>query len=137
MEYLAAEVRRLVYTVICFQCLIQLTEGSAYQKYLKLFSYLLTMCICCNVIFSFAGHVDDSFCEADEVYATWEKEWREMTKSDDISKGKEYYEQRLWEDKIIGGAREEYDKEYGNDYNNVSGGEEIGGEIHEQDSEIP
>ncbi len=53
MEVLAAEVRRLVYTVICFQCLIQLTEGSAYQKYLKLFSYLLTMCICCNVVFTF------------------------------------------------------------------------------------
>ena len=37
MENLAVEVRRLVYTVICFQCLIQLTEGSGYQKYLKLF----------------------------------------------------------------------------------------------------
>ena len=35
MEYLAMEVRRLMYTVICFQCLIQLTEGSAYQKISK------------------------------------------------------------------------------------------------------
>ena len=42
MEYLAVEVRRLVYTVICFQCLIQLTEGSGYQKYLKLFSYFIS-----------------------------------------------------------------------------------------------
>lgn len=55
MENLAVEVRRLVYTVICFQCLIQLTEGSGYQKYLKLFSYLLTMCICFNVVFFFCG----------------------------------------------------------------------------------
>lgn len=61
MEELAMEVRRLVYTVICFQCLIQLTEGSAYQKYLKLFSYLLTMCICCNVVFSFVGQVEKGF----------------------------------------------------------------------------
>lgn len=61
MENLAAEVRRLVYTVICFQCMIQLTEGSVYQKYLKLFSYLLTMCICCNVVFSFVGQVENSF----------------------------------------------------------------------------
>ena len=113
MEYLAMEVRRLMYTVICFQCLIQLTEGSAYQKYLKVFSYLLTMCICCNVIFSFAGQVENEFSEADQLYERWEKEWREMTASDRIDEGETYYK-KLWEDEIIGGAHEEYDRRNGN-----------------------
>ncbi len=114
MEYLAMEVRRLMYTVICFQCLIQLTEGSAYQKYLKLFSYLLTMCICCNVIFSFAGQVENQFSEADQLYERWEKEWREMTASDRVDEGETYYK-KLWEDEIIGGAHEEYDRRNGGD----------------------
>ena len=92
MDYLAAEVRRLVYTVICFQCLIQLTEGSAYQKYLKLFSYLLTMCICCNVAFSFLGQVENSFSEADALYSRWEEEWREMIEAEQIYEGADYYE---------------------------------------------
>lgn len=117
MEYLAMEVRRLMYTVICFQCLIQLTEGSAYQKYLKLFSYLLTMCICCNVIFSFAGQVENQFSEADQLYNRWEKEWREMTEADRIDEGEVYYK-KLWEDEIIGGAQEEYDRRNG-------GGEDV------------
>ncbi len=119
MEYLAMEVRRLMYTVICFQCLIQLTEGSAYQKYLKVFSYLLTMCICCNVIFSFAGQVENEFSEADQLYERWEKEWREMTESDRIDEGETYYK-KLWEDEIIGGAHEEYDRRNGN-----GGGEDV------------
>ena len=119
MEYLAMEVRRLMYTVICFQCLIQLTEGSAYQKYLKVFSYLLTMCICCNVIFSFAGQVENEFSEADQLYERWEKEWREMTASDRIDEGETYYK-KLWEDEIIGGAHEEYDRRHGN-----GGGEDV------------
>ncbi|MDE6364202.1 MAG: hypothetical protein K2L86_08065 [Lachnospiraceae bacterium] len=117
MEHLAMEVRRLMYTVICFQCLIQLTEGSAYQKYLKLFSYLLTMCICCNVIFSFAGQVENQFSEADQLYKRWEKEWRAMTEADRIDEGEIYYK-KLWEDEIIGNAHEEYDRRNG-------GGEDV------------
>ena len=97
-----------------FPCLIQLTEGSAYQKYLKVFSYLLTMCICCNVIFSFAGQVENEFSEADQLYERWEKEWREMTASDRIDEGETYYK-KLWEDEIIGGAHEEYDRRNGGD----------------------
>lgn len=87
MENLAVEVRRLVYTVICFQCLIQLTEGSGYQKYLKLFSYLLTMCICFNVVFSFVGQVENSFSQADKLYERWEQEWKRMTEADQIYEG--------------------------------------------------
>lgn len=114
MEQLEMEIRRLVYTVICFQCLVQLTEGSVYRKYIKVFSYLLTMYICCSVIFSFAGQLENSFNEAEELYSEWEREWRDMIKTDnitdDIDAGEAYYEKRLWEDKIIGGAREAYGK---------------------------
>lgn len=46
MEQFALELRRLIYTVICFQCLLQLVSGSVYQRYLKLFSYFLTMYMC-------------------------------------------------------------------------------------------
>ncbi len=45
------------------------------------------MCICCNVIFSFAGQVENQFSEADQLYERWEKEWREMTASDRIDEG--------------------------------------------------
>lgn len=126
MEYLAAEVRRLVYTVIFFQCLIQLTEGSVYQKYLKLFSYLLTMCICCNVVFSFAGQIENSFSEADQLYSRWEKEWKKMTEADQIYEGAAYYE-KLWNEKIIGEAHEEYESR--------NGGAKDAGEDSGQDSD--
>lgn len=122
MELLAAEVRRLVYTVICFQCLIQLTEGSVYQKYLKLFSYLLTMCICCNVIFSFLGQMENSFSEADQLYSRWEKEWREMTETTQIYDGAAFYE-NLWNEKIIKEAQEAYDMKNGG---SADGGEDSG-----------
>lgn len=125
MENLAVEVRRLVYTVICFQCLIQLTEGSGYQKYLKLFSYLLTMCICFNVIFSFMGQVENNFSKADKLYDRWEQEWKKMTETDQIYEGDAYYEQ-MWEEKIMGGAHKEYD--------NRNGGESDAGEHQGQDS---
>lgn len=127
MELLAMEIRKLVYTVICFQCLLQLTEGSTYQKYLKLFSYLLTMCICCNVIFSFMGQVEAGFREADKIYAEWEKKWRAMTEADNIREGREYYEQKLWGDRIINEAYREYDR--------MNGGEEDAGEVSGQTEE--
>lgn len=108
MSALAAEIRRLTYTVICFQCLLQLAEGSPYQKYLKLFSHLLTLCICCSIVFSLAGQVEDSFAQADEIYAEWEERWREMTETDGIREGSVYYEQGLWEDRILDEAYREY-----------------------------
>ncbi len=113
MGVLAAEIRRLIYTMICFQCLLQLTEKSAYQKYLKLFSYLLTMCICCNVVFTYVEQVEESLEKADQLYADWEREWMKLLSSEDASIEEEYSEQRLWEDKIIEEAYKEYDSQKG------------------------
>ena len=69
--------------------------------------------------FSFAGQVENEFSEADQLYERWEKEWREMTASDRIDEGETYYK-KLWEDEIIGGAHEEYDRRNGN-----GGGEDV------------
>lgn len=117
MNQLAAEIRRLVYMVICFQCIIQLMEGSAYRRYIKVFSYLITMYICCNVVLSFAGQLEDSLYEADELYSDWESEWQRMMETDNITdainEGDTYYRKRLWEDKIIEGARREYEIQSG------------------------
>lgn len=123
MELLATEVRRLVYTVICFRCLLQLTEGSDFQKYLRFFSYVLMLCICCNVIFSFAGQVGKCMDETDQLYAEWEEKWKEMTDGSQIQKGEEYYEQKLWGDKIMGEV-----------YDSQNGGEEERGELLEEAS---
>ncbi len=77
MEELALEVRAFVYAMICFQCLIQLFIGSSFYKYLKFISQLLALCICCNIVFSFMGVVEDGWGQADRVYEEWEKQWRE------------------------------------------------------------
>ena len=123
MELLATEVRRLVYTVICFRCLLQITEGSDYQKYLKFFSYLLTLCICCNVIFSLAGQSGECMGVTDQRYEEWEDEWRKMMDENQISEGERYYEEELWGDKIMGEV-----------YDNQNGGEEEHGELLEEAS---
>lgn len=123
MELLAEEVRRLVYTVICLRCLLQLTEGSDYQKYLKFFAYLLTLYICCNVIFSIADQMGKCMVETDELYAEWERNWREITDGKQIEAGEKYYEQELWGDKIMGEA-----------YDSQNGGEEERGELLEETS---
>lgn len=76
MEELALSVRTFVYTMICFQCLIQLSVGNSFHKYLKLFSQLLALCICCNIFFSFFGIVEDGWEQADRIYGQWQKQWR-------------------------------------------------------------
>ncbi|MCI9401301.1 MAG: hypothetical protein HFJ07_16205 [Lachnospiraceae bacterium] len=98
MNQLAAEVRKLVYTVICFQCLLQLTAGSPYQKYLKLFSYLLTMCICCTVVFSAIGQVKGSLSQSDALYQEWEKSWSQYNQKEveqDVREMAEWFEEAI------------------------------------------
>ena len=84
MEELALRVRIFVYTMICFQCLIQLTAGNSFHKYLKLISQLLALCICCNMFFSFLGIVDDGWEQADKVYEQWQVQWSEEEGFEDM-----------------------------------------------------
>lgn len=76
MDELALRVRTFVYTMICFQCLIQLSVGNSFYKYLKLISQLFALCICCNIVFSFLGIVEDGWEQADRVYEQWEEQWQ-------------------------------------------------------------
>ena len=108
MEQLTIEIRKLVYTVICFQCLLQLTAGSAYYRYLKLFSYFLTMCMCCSVIYSFVGQLESSMMSAQQVYEEFEREWSGLTDMERIRESSSYYTDQIWNGKIMGDVYEQY-----------------------------
>ena len=124
MEQLVTQMRVLIYTVICFQCLLQITQGSIYQKYLKLFMYLLTLCICCQILTNFVDKLRSDWLGVD--YAS---KWNE-----DSTLPQEKIEQysKWLEDRVIEDAQEEYDRrEQDNEQNleehtTISGGGETG-----------
>lgn len=129
MEQLATQMRVLIYTVICFQCLLQITQGSIYQKYLKLFMYLLTLCICCQILTNFVDKLRNDWLGVDYVSTEWMQKWNE-----DSTMPQEKIEQysKWLEDRIIEDAQEEYDRrEQDNEQNleehtTISGGGETG-----------
>lgn len=129
MEQLVTQMRVLIYTVICFQCLLQITQGSIYQKYLKLFMYLLTLCICCQILTNFVDKLRNDWVEVDYASTEWMQKWNE-----DSTLPQEKIEQysKWLEDRIIEDAQEEYDRrEQDNEQNleehtTISGGGETG-----------
>ena len=129
MEQLATQMRVLIYTVICFQCLLQITQGSIYQKYLKLFMYLLTLCICCQILINFVDKLRNDWVGGDYASTEWMQKWNE-----DSTLPQEKIEQysKWLEDRIIEDAQEEYDRrEQDNEQNleehtTISGGGETG-----------
>ncbi len=108
----AGEMRKLVYTIVCFQCLLQLTSGMAYQKYLKLFSELIILCICCSVILNFFGFLDKSFNETDALYKKWTREWERISQEQNIYDNSSYLE-----NKILDEAFKLYENEKGAEHN--------------------
>lgn len=129
MEQLVTQMRVLIYTVICFQCLLQITQGSIYQKYLKLFMYLLTLCICCQILTNFVDKLRNDWVGVDYASTEWMQKWNE-----DSTLPQEKIEQysKCLEDRIIEDAQEEYDRrEQDNEQNleehtTISGGGETG-----------
>ena len=129
MEQLVTQMRVLIYTVICFQCLLQITQGSIYQKYLKLFMYLLTLCICCQILTNFVDKLRNDWVWVDYASTEWMQNWNE-----DSTLPQEKIEQysKWLEDRIIEDAQEEYDRrEQDNEQNleehtTISGGRETG-----------
>ena len=107
MEQLVTQMRVLIYTVICFQCLLQITQGSIYQKYLKLFMYLLTLCICCQILTNFVDKLRNDWVWVDYASTEWMQNWNE-----DSTLPQEKIEQysKWLEDRIIEDAQEEYDR---------------------------
>ena len=129
MEQLVTQMRVLIYTVICFQCLLQITQGSIYQKYLKLFMYLLTLCICCQILTNFVDKLRNDWVWVDYASTEWMQNWNE-----DSTLPQEKIEQysKWLEDRIREDAQEEYDRrEQDNEQNleehtTISGGGETG-----------
>ncbi len=129
MEQLVTQMRVLIYTVICFQCLLQITQGSIYQKYLKLFMYLLTLCICCQILTNFVDKLRNDWLGVDYASTEWMQKWNE-----DSTLPQEKIEQysKWLEDRIIEDAQEEYERrEQDNEQNleehtTISGGGETG-----------
>lgn len=129
MEQLVTQMRVLIYTVICFQCLLQITQGSIYQKYLKLFMYLLTLCICCQILTNFVDKLRNDWVGVDYASTEWMQKWNE-----DSTLPQEKIEQysKWLENRIIEDAQEEYDRrEQDNEQNleehtTISGGGETG-----------
>ena len=129
MEQLVTQMRVLIYTVICFQCLLQITQGSIYQKYLKLFMYLLTLCICCQILTNFVDKLRNDWVGVDYASTEWMQKWNE-----DSTLPQEKIEQysKWLEDRIIEDAQEEYNRrEQDNEQNleehtTISGGGETG-----------
>lgn len=129
MEQLVTQMRVLIYTVICFQCLLQITQGSIYQKYLKLFMYLLTLCICCQILTNFVDKLRNDWVGVDYASTEWMQKWNE-----DSTLPQEKIEQysKWLEDRIMEDAQEEYDRrEQDNEQNleehtTISGGGETG-----------
>ena len=125
MEQLVTQMRVL----ICFQCLLQITQGSIYQKYLKLFMYLLTLCICCQILTNFVDKLRSDWLGVDYASTEWMQKWNE-----DSTLPQEKIEQysKWLEDRVIEDAQEEYDRrEQDNEQNleehtTISGGGETG-----------
>ena len=69
------DIRALVYTIICLQCLLQVVSGSSYQKYLKLFTGLLVVCLCCSVVFSAVSSIKKYKIEMKTFEELWEEQW--------------------------------------------------------------
>lgn len=78
MNEFAQSLRAFVYTVICIECLLQLTSGNVYHRYMKLFGYILIMCVSCNMIFGVLNQVEEKTRHMDEMYKEWLEQWEEM-----------------------------------------------------------
>ena len=145
MEQLVTQMRVLIYTVICFQCLLQITQGSIYQKYLKLFMYLLTLCICCQILVTrFSRQKGRICCQiltnfVDKLRSDWlgvdyaSTEWMQKWNEDSTLPQEKIEQYSKWlEDRVIEDAQEEYDRrEQDNEQNleehtTISGGGETG-----------
>ncbi|MBE5877583.1 MAG: hypothetical protein E7290_11940 [Lachnospiraceae bacterium] len=75
MELFLDEVRVLVYTIICLECLLQFVSGSSYQKYLKMFTGLLVVCLCGSVVFSAVSSIQNYKLEMKSFEELWEEHW--------------------------------------------------------------
>lgn len=80
---------------------------STFKKYLKLFSYILILGVCCNVIFSLWGAVKCSEAEAGAMYQKWEKEWEDITNDESIGEKSTYIKEKIYTNAVEENEREQ------------------------------
>lgn len=73
--------RSFVYTVICMECLLQMTSQNSYHRYMKLFTYILIVCMSCNMIFAVMNQIEEKALHMDRMYEEWLEQWEEMEAS--------------------------------------------------------
>ena len=78
MSEFALSLRSFVYTVICLECLLQLTSGNSYHRYMKLFTYILMICISCKMIFNVVNQIEEKTQYMDGMYEEWLEQWEKM-----------------------------------------------------------
>lgn len=76
----SGEMQAFVYAVICFQCLMQLTSGSCYHKYVKFLVRLIILCICCNLMVSLTEQIKLDSDYTQKQYADWLEQWEQLEK---------------------------------------------------------
>jgi hypothetical protein len=64
--------------------------------------------MCCGVIYSFVGQLENSLLSAQQVYDEFEREWGGLTDIDRIRESSSYYTDQIWNGKIVGDAYEQY-----------------------------
>ena len=78
MSEFAQGLRSFVYTIICMECLLQITSGNAYHRYMKLFTYILIVCLSCRMIFAVVNQIEEKSQTMEVMYEEWLEEWEEM-----------------------------------------------------------
>ena len=68
-------IKVLVYAMICIQFLLSLIEGSSFYKYVKLFSYLVILYLCCSFVFSMISNTEAYFQNTTQQYDQMDYWW--------------------------------------------------------------
>lgn len=83
MSEFTQSLRSFVYTAICMECLLQLTSKNSYHRYMKLFTYILMVCMSCNMIFAMVNQIEEKTSHMDHMYEEWLEQWEKMEASID------------------------------------------------------
>lgn len=78
MSEFSHSLRSFIYAMICMECLLQLTNGSSYHRYMKLFTHILMVCISCSMIFGVVNQWEEKMLDMDKMYEEWLEQWDKM-----------------------------------------------------------
>jgi len=67
--------------------------------------------MCCGVISLFVSRFEESMLSAQNIYDEWESEWQGLVDMERIRESSSYYTDKIWNEKILGSAYEQYGTE--------------------------